>query len=137
NSLDPQAEIRKNITAEVVPRTNLIRVGMSSDSADEAANVVNAVVDAYVRYALNTNNVDAERRIERLRETRDERTLTVNQRRQTLKTHQARLGSADTTTVQDRNKVTIDDYKTFSIQLTQVEIERISLESQIERLRQI
>src|SRR5262249_43800641 len=63
NATDPQAEIRKNLTVELVPRTNLIRIGMSSHAPEEAAAIVNAVADAYVKYALNTNNSEAERRI--------------------------------------------------------------------------
>src|SRR5262245_10186940 len=83
-SLDPEAEIRKNVSAQVLPRTNLIRVGMSSDYAPEAATIVNAVVDAYVNYALATNNDDAEKRIGRLRDTKAERKQTFDQRRSEL-----------------------------------------------------
>jgi hypothetical protein len=46
NATDPQAEIRKNLTVELVPRTNLIRIGMSSHAPEEAAAIVNAVADA-------------------------------------------------------------------------------------------
>src|SRR4051794_14396720 len=44
---DPEAAARKAVVATVVPGTNLIQVSASSESAVEAAEIVNAVTEAY------------------------------------------------------------------------------------------
>src|SRR5207253_1428885 len=50
-SADPEGELRRKLAVVVVPRSYLIKVGMISPSATDAATAVNAVVDAYLQTA--------------------------------------------------------------------------------------
>lgn len=45
---DAEAELRKHVAVEIVPRTYLIKVSLTLPSAAEAATIVNAVVAAYL-----------------------------------------------------------------------------------------
>ena len=57
---DPEVEIRKSLTVMMIPKTNLIQVAMSSESASEAAEIVNAVIEAYLKVALDSGEEEAE-----------------------------------------------------------------------------
>ena len=65
---DVEAEIRQKLAVQILPKTNLIRVSMSSKSPIESATIVNAVVDAYLKNATTTNFAETDRRIKRLKE---------------------------------------------------------------------
>ena len=44
-SKDPKADLRKEMAVEILKNTFLIRVGLASQDPEEAALIVNAVVD--------------------------------------------------------------------------------------------
>jgi hypothetical protein len=50
DSKDPEADLRKKIAVEIVDEAFLIRVALELPDADEAAKIVNAVVDSYLEY---------------------------------------------------------------------------------------
>jgi hypothetical protein len=47
---DPRADVRKNLLVEIVPNAYLIRVGLELANGEEAAKIVNAVLNSYLAY---------------------------------------------------------------------------------------
>lgn len=48
-SLDPESELRKKLDIQIIPNTNYIRIAFESRDPQEAADIVNVVVDAYLQ----------------------------------------------------------------------------------------
>ncbi len=134
---DAEEEIRQALSVFILKGTNLIQVSMSSSSPYEAAAIVNAVVDAYLKHALATRDDETERRIQRLINTRDERKREVESKRAAVQRLREKIGSADTSGVKDRNLFSLDQYRRFSEELTQVEIMRISTRARLDQLRKL
>jgi succinoglycan biosynthesis transport protein ExoP len=135
HAADPEAEAREALSAVVVPGTNLIRVSMTGESADEAARLVDAVVDAYLRVALEDGDREAEQRCRRLREAKRERSAEVRRSRETVARLVDRIGSADVGQARDRNAAAIEAYRVLTRQHLQVDLELIEAQARLDRLR--
>ena len=134
-SADPEAEVIKAVRVNLVPRTNLIQVEMSSSAPAEAAAVVNAVVDAYVKRAVATYDSSTKERIEHLKKLQEEQSSEVDKQRKVVADLGERLDAGDVQAVKERNVTTLDAYRRFSEKLTDVEILRIAAKSRLDQLR--
>ena len=132
---DAEAEIRKSVAVGVVPRTNLIQVSMSSESAEEAAAIVNAMIEAYLKVALDSTEEETERRCRRLREVKEERTLAVRQRRDAIAALASRIGAVDGAQARNRNASTIEQYGVLTDQLLRADLELVDARATLDRLR--
>ncbi len=132
---DPEAEIRRSLGVMVIPRTNLIQVSMASESADEAARIVNAVIDAYLKVALDANEEESEKRYKRLLEVKEERTVAVRQKRDAIASLVGRIGTVDSSQARDRNSVTIEHYKMLTNQLLQADLEMVEEQARLDQLQ--
>ena len=132
---DPEAEIRQALRVGVVRGTNLIQVALTSDSPDEAAAIVNAVVDAFVKNALFTYETSKKRQIEQLVETKETQSKEVARQRRLVETLTKTIGVASINAVKDRSVTTIEAYRRLSEELTNVEIMRIAGKARLEQLR--
>ncbi|WP_406701326.1 polysaccharide biosynthesis tyrosine autokinase (plasmid) [Singulisphaera sp. Ch08] len=132
---DAEAEIRRSLRVMIYPKTNLIDLSMSSQSPTEAAQIINAVLDAYLKNASSTSNEDIERRIVQLKADRDTRIRELESKRAEWRRLSDRIGAADTAGVKDRNLITGDDYRLLSDRLSQVEIERYATQAKLDQLR--
>jgi succinoglycan biosynthesis transport protein ExoP len=65
---DAEAEMREAVRVQIMPRTTLINVFMSSQSPDEAARIVNAVVEAYDKTARSWTDSRAQDQIRELQQ---------------------------------------------------------------------
>ena len=132
---DPEAEIRQSLSVMVLPKTNLIQVSMASESAEEAARIVNAVIEAYLKVALDTNEEETEKRCRRLREVKEERTVAVRQKRDAIASLVSRIGTVDSSQARDRNSVTVEHYKMLTNQLLQVDLELVEEQARLDQLQ--
>jgi len=132
---DAEAEIRKSLTVMVIPKTNLIQVSMSSESANEAAAIVNAVIEAYLKVALDANEEETEKRCRRLREVKEERTVAVRQKRDAIASLVKRIGTVDSSQARDRNSVTIEQYSVLTHQLLQTDLELVEAQAWLDQLQ--
>ena len=138
NARDPEAEIRKSLTAIVVPRTNLIRVAMSSSSPEEASSVVDAVIDAFLKVALDSHDEEeAEKRRQKLLESKKERAEAVRQKREAIAELVKRVGTADGSRVRERNSVTLEQYGLLSRQLLETDLELVDAQGKLEQLNAV
>jgi polysaccharide biosynthesis transport protein len=60
DSIDPKAELRKKLDVRIISNTYLIRVSFNSNERNEAATVVKAVVDAFMRQHRDFNLGDTD-----------------------------------------------------------------------------
>jgi polysaccharide biosynthesis transport protein len=132
---DAEAEIRKSLSVMVIPKTNLIQVSMSSESSNEAASIVNAVIEAYLKVALDATEEETEKRCRRLREVKEERTVAVRQKRDAIATLVKRIGTVDSSQARDRNSVTIEQYSVLTHQLLQTDLELVEAQAWLEQLQ--
>ncbi len=132
---DPEVEIRKSLTVMIIPKTNLIQVSMSSESAVEAAQIVNAVIEAYLKVALDSSEEETEKRCRRLREVKEERTVAVRQKRDAIASLVKRIGTVDSNQARDRNSVTIEQYSVLTHQLLQTDLELVEAQGLLDQLQ--
>ncbi len=132
---DAEAEIRKSLVVGVIPRTNLIQVSMSSESAEEAASIVNAMIEAYLKVALDSSEEETEKRCRRLRDVKEERTLAVRQKRDAIASLVKRVGTVDSIQARDRNPVTIEQYGVLTNQLLHADLELVEAQARLDQLR--
>jgi polysaccharide biosynthesis transport protein len=134
-SEDAQAEIRSALNVAIVKNTNLIQVETTCESPHEAAFIVNAVVDAYLKRASDNSDEDSKHKRDRLMAAKREKEDQVKQRRERIKELQEKFGAADVRDLQNRNTMTIDAYARFSEQLTTIEIEIEKAEARVAQLQ--
>ena len=132
---DAEAEIRRSLAVGVIPKTNLIQVSMSSESAEEAASIVNAMIEAYLKVALDSTEEETEKRCRRLRDVKEERTLAVRQKRDAVAALVKRIGAVDSVQARDRNSATIEQYGMLTNQLLQADLELVEAQASLDRLR--
>ena len=132
---DPEVEIRKSLAVMVIPKTNLIQVSMASESANEAASIVNAVIEAYLKVALDANEEESEKRCRRLREVKEERTIAVRQKRDAIAVLVKRIGAVDTSQARDRNSVSIEQYSLLTQQHLQADLELVETQARLDQLQ--
>jgi len=132
---DPEAEVRRSVAVAMVPKTHLIRVSMSSGDADEAARVVNAVVEAFLKGTLDTTGEEAGRRSRRLREVMEERALAVRGKREAVAALVARLGTVDVRQARERNSATIEAYGVLTGQHLQADLGLVEARARLDQLR--
>jgi capsular exopolysaccharide synthesis family protein len=133
---DPEAEIRKGLSVGIIPRTNLIQVAMVTESPEEAPAIVNAVIEAYLKVALDTNREDeARKRCQKLREVREERALAVRQKREAIAELVKRTGATDGNQARDRNAVTVEQYSVLTRQSLETDLELVEAQGKLDQLR--
>jgi succinoglycan biosynthesis transport protein ExoP len=132
---DVVAEIRGALAVNIVPRTNLIDVSMTSESAVESAAVVNAVVAAYEKSAGDMNNDETDQKIKQLEDAKLERDNEVRQKRNAIADQQKRAGLFDREGAKDRNAVTIEEYRQLNNELLRVQIDIVKAEAELAGLQ--
>ena len=71
HSEDREFDIGQALQVVIVPRTQFIQIRMSSSQPGEAAKLVNAVVEAYLKHAAAIYDSSNDKRIALLKVTRD------------------------------------------------------------------
>lgn len=135
NTDDAEGVIRGSIKVAPIIKTPLMEISMTSNSADEAVAIVNAVVEAYLKNAASLTSDETKQRIEQLRKGEEDYQRELEEKRRDSLRLSERFGAADIEGVKDSNSITSDDYRLLSDQLAKVEIERVTLEAELEHFR--
>lgn len=128
-SEDPEAEIRSSLQVMIVPRTNLIQVQMTSEYPLEAVNLVNGVVESFLKVANESNDRERQIRIRDLQNVAEERKKAVEEKRLQLVEAQKKQGNIEVDAVKSKNVTSTDQYALLTTELMHVEIERIAAEA--------
>ena len=132
---DPQAEIRAALNVGIVAKTNLIEIAMTSELPQEATEIVNAVLDAYIKNAADSLNAETENRIKQLRALQAEKAAEVARKRESLKLLQAKIGTTNVAELKGRNSITVEQYTQLNSQKIEVEIRIIEAEARLGMLQ--
>ena len=135
-SLDPEADLRKELKVSIVGRTSLILVEMATESPVEAATIVEAVVNSFLKSSSTWTDHETRVQLSRLKELQKRFQVELSQQRDALRKLYNNSVSAHTGD-KDRNLVTVDQYRSFKKELGDVEIERIEAESQLRFLQDV
>jgi succinoglycan biosynthesis transport protein ExoP len=139
-SLDPEAELRKEIRAAVAPRTHLILVTMTSEAPEEPARIVNTVVKEYLRAAATWTDNETKLLIDQLKGMKKKFATDQEKQRETLKTLVKKAGDLQLNQ-KDRNLITLDQYKQYKEQISNLEVaelravSRVGISEEMARLR--
>ena len=136
-SEDRELDIRQALNVNIIPQTPLIQVRMSSPMPGEAAKLVNAVVEAYLKYASAIYDSSNTKRIELLRTTRDEQKTEVMNQRKLVHSLLEQIGETERSEVVGKNTTSIEAYKRLSEELTNVEIMVITAKAKLDQLRNL
>jgi capsular exopolysaccharide synthesis family protein len=132
-SADPGGDLRKALRVAVIAKTSLIQVEMSSAFPTEAADLVNAVVDAYLKVASEDRDAWTQKQIDRLAEKSREQQAEVDRRRKEVARLQHEQRAAGT--AEDRkNAAAVDTFRRLSEALTDVEILTIATRAKLDQL---
>jgi capsular exopolysaccharide synthesis family protein len=121
----------------VVDRLNseLIEVQMVGTSPQNATDIVNAVVKSYLKQAGRWANETTTAQIGKLTRELEKRNKEVEDLRRNIQLLGTELGAADPELIKDRSRLTLAEYTRMSQALSELEFDRISAESRVERLR--
>ena len=135
DSASPEFVMDKKIN--VVDRLNseLIEVQMVGTSPQNATEIVNAVVKSYLKQAGRWANETTTAQIGKLTRELERRSKEVEDLRRNIQLLGTELGAADPELIKDRSRLTLAEYTRLSQALSELEFERISAESRVERLR--
>lgn len=147
---DPVSTLRKELKAQIVPNSNLIQVTMSSQISEEAAAVVNAVVDAYLKADLErTENVNRQQ-VNRLTDFAQQLKGQVEDRRRawleladrgnidpSVPSRSSEVVGPEAGTVPSRLSVTIEEYGRIRGELVTTSINLAEAEALLEDLNHL
>jgi len=132
---DAEQAMRKLLRVTILPKTSFIEIAMTSTQANEAVDMVNAVLEAYLKNAADISDDETKQRIAHLKKDIEARTVEVELKRAEWKKLSDQIGAADIDGVKDSNSITTDDYRLWSDQLARVEMERMSSQAELDYLR--
>ncbi len=135
NSLDPEADLKREIMVASQPKTHLILVQMSTETPSEGQAIVNAVVTNYIKAARTWTDDESRIQIDRLSDLRKKFQGEVERLQGDLHTWMRKRGDAEAN-VKDRNLITLEEYRRYKSRLADVRIERIKAEGTLAFLQQ-
>lgn len=135
---DPEGEIRRAVHVAIRPDTSLITVSTSSEDSQEAKQVVDAVVESYLKAANTWASEESQEQINRLNDEKRKLDKEIRAKRTKLQNLVKETGTADLEAVRDQGKLSLERFQSYLGQYDNVRLNRIDLESKLEvaRLRQ-
>jgi capsular exopolysaccharide synthesis family protein len=133
-SLDPEVELRSVVRVGIQPRTQLILVSMASESPYEAAAIVGAVVEAYLKTSERWTDTEAREQITRLKEMKKKVENDRNRLRETLeRLSQKSVESQINPTRSDL--ISIERYRQYKDEQGRIELDLNMAESTLDTLQ--
>jgi succinoglycan biosynthesis transport protein ExoP len=132
---DKISEMRAAVNVMIVPKTNHIDISMTSESMLDSTAIVNAVVEAYLLNASDSNNKETEQKIKRLEDARQDKSREVDLKRTALRQLTSKLGAINVTEIKGRTTVSVEQYSQLSSQLLDVQLEVMKAETRLAHLQ--
>ena len=134
---DVLARLRRSIYKQVITivpdsESELIKVSMKSTNPDEAATVVNAFIDAYMAVEVSASAQAQERNLSLLEDQRKTLAEKLQNRHNAIRQLAQEYG---TTNLVSRQDMRLSRVTALLAELTKLEAQRISLETQVELLK--
>ena len=135
HSKEPTLDIKKNLKVGIVPSTTLIRVELSSQYPGETAEIVNAVIEAYIAHSKESFSRSTEKSIDWLKEIKEKQLVKVKDLRAQMTELTKSIGASSVKAIESRNVMTLDSYHRYNEELTSVKIRRVSTKAKLEQLK--
>ena len=132
---DPQAAIREHLKVSVLPRTNLIRVSMTSESPSEATAIVDALVATYLAGAQDHRDENEQKRLyDKLVDARTQRQADIQKQRDLIAQLVRKVGAADVNRAREREAVSVQQYGVLSREVLDTDLELIEAQNRLDHL---
>jgi capsular exopolysaccharide synthesis family protein len=135
DSPSPEYIIEKKLSVIDRLDSELIEVQMVGSSPESTTEIVNAVVNSYLKQAGRWANETTTTQIGKLTRELEKRQKEVEDLRRNIQLLGNELGAADPELIKDRSRVDLAEYDRMSQALSNIEFERISSESKVDRLK--
>ena len=138
NSLDPEADLRKDINVAIQKGTHLIFVTMNTENASHGPTIVNAVIDAYRKSASTWSDSDMQDQVTRLQGLRKQFMGEVEKYKQQLLDLGRKRDSVDAVVTDGsgtKEAVTLEEYRQFRQRLAEVRMARYGAEAMLTFLK--
>jgi polysaccharide biosynthesis transport protein len=133
-SLDAVDELRKNLRVTIIPRTTLVSIAVTSESARESADVVNAVLESYRHYSGTWTDDETRLETGRLRELKGEYEADRNKLRDRLTELINKNANVDVNLESEKDKISVSAYREYNRQLEEIQDEKFKAASRVSRL---
>lgn len=135
DTASPEFVIDKKLNVIDRLDSELIEVQMVASTPQNATDIVNAVVRCYIKQAGRWATETTTTQINKLTRELERRQKEVEDLRKNIQLLGSELGAVDPDIIKDHSRVNLEDYARMSQTLSQVEFDRISAESRVERLK--
>ncbi len=132
---DPELAIIRGISAVLLPNTNLIQVTMIAAKDDALAEIVDAVIEAYLRVATVFNEQGALERSARLKNLVRAKEAQVKQKQNQVSAMVAETGTLDANEGRARHVAAIEQHAALSDQLLKTDLEVVDDQAKLDRVR--
>lgn len=132
---DPVSVIRKALRVFIVDKTSLIEIGMSSQSPREAADIINTIVDTFLKLSEDIYDRSTQKQIDRLTEESENQRTAVEKKRELISQLAKKIDVTALEGAKDRNVTSLESYRQLVEERTRVEILRIQSEVRLNQLR--
>ena len=133
-SLDPEADLRKEIVVAIQDGTHMIFVTMNTENPNHGPLIINAVVDAYKKTATTWTDNEMHEQKSRLEELRKRYADDVETQKQSLLAMGRRRDFVEVP-VDAKESVTIEEYHQFRQHLADVQMARYAAEGTLSYLK--
>ena len=120
----------------LVRNTNQITVSITSASPQEAADIVNAVVKSYIKYAGDIHNQESKRRIDKLREVETQALNDLNAKRHELQHRREKLGEKSGM-LSKESLFSASEYDEWRRQLVNIEVNKLAAQANLDKIRSL
>ena len=107
---DPARWLARSLRVDIPPNSEIMRVSLTTSQPDEAAFLVNAVVDAYMKVVVNAERCRQQDRLNDLDRIYAEKEAEMRVRRTELKQLAEQLGTGDTAALALKQQIAMQQY---------------------------
>jgi hypothetical protein len=128
---DPVAWLKRHLSVSSPRHSQIIEISLSADAPEEAADIVNAVVEAYKSEVIDVEIDSRRQRVNELDRLYTDKDLEVRNKRNDLKQLAEQLGTAETENLNLKQKLTLEELATYRQELARSAFEVGRLRSEL------
>jgi succinoglycan biosynthesis transport protein ExoP len=137
---EPAVMLKQAITGGIITsaherNTELIKIAMKSQDAEEAKTIVNAFIDAYKAVRISSSNADEWKTISALEEKAKTFADSVKTKREAIKVRAEKYGTKSSATLDKRQEIKLERMGMLLTKITEWEARRIDLEAKVQVLK--
>jgi succinoglycan biosynthesis transport protein ExoP len=129
--VDPVMWLMEKVSVSFPGKAEFMEISLTTDKAQDAANIVTAVVDAYMTEVVERERDQRRTRISELDRVYTEKESEVRNRRSELKRLADQLGTAEKETISLKQRLTLDELASFRQELVRSQFEVGRLRSEL------